>query len=92
MVLDLNGGPTWINNFVDSPIIVNATGDEFYKQPMYYALAHVSKYVPAGSVRIDVSPSAISAVEGIETVGFLRPDKSVALIIYNSYVRFGNDF
>lgn len=84
MVLNLDGGPTYIKNFVDSPIIVNATGDEFYKQPMYYALAHVSKYVPVDSFRIDVSPSGLSALEGIETVGFLRPDKSVVLIIYNS--------
>ncbi|CAN8029207.1 unnamed protein product, partial [Ixodes persulcatus] len=42
LALDLSGGPNWANNFVDSPIIVNATGREFYKQPMYYALAHFS--------------------------------------------------
>jgi glucosylceramidase len=53
MVLDLGGGPTYINNFVDSPIIVNATGGEFYKQPMFYHLGHFSKFVPMGSVRID---------------------------------------
>ncbi|CAN7939571.1 unnamed protein product, partial [Ixodes hexagonus] len=42
LALDLMGGPNWVKNFVDSPIIVNATGREFYKQPMYYALAHFS--------------------------------------------------
>jgi glucosylceramidase len=40
MVLDLGGGPTYINNFVDSPIIVNATGDKFYK----HHLEHFSKF------------------------------------------------
>ena len=56
LVLDMNGGgfflnvdddngnddagPNWANNFVDAPIIVNRDTDEFYKQPMYYSLAH----------------------------------------------------
>ncbi len=40
LALDLKGGPNWVKNFVDSPIIVNKTGDEFYKQPMFYALGH----------------------------------------------------
>lgn len=38
MVLDKQGGPCWTKNFVDSPIIVNPEEDEFFKQPMFYAL------------------------------------------------------
>ncbi|GAB6029787.1 hypothetical protein CHUAL_005502 [Chamberlinius hualienensis] len=49
MALDCDGAPNWINNFVDSPIIVNATEDAFYKQPMFYALGHFSKFIPPGS-------------------------------------------
>jgi len=40
MVLDMEGGPNWVENFVDSPIIVNAKNDEFYKQPTFYHLGH----------------------------------------------------
>ncbi len=40
IVLDMAGGPNWVNNVVDSPIIVNASANEFYKQPMFYALGH----------------------------------------------------
>lgn len=36
----MEGGPNWVKNFVDSPVIVNAKTDEFYKQPMFYALGH----------------------------------------------------
>ena len=36
----MKGGPNWVKNFVDSPVIVNAAKDEFYKQPMFYAMAH----------------------------------------------------
>ncbi|XP_037503564.2 lysosomal acid glucosylceramidase-like, partial [Rhipicephalus sanguineus] len=41
IALDTEGGPNWLRNFADSPVIVNATAREFYKQPTYYALAHV---------------------------------------------------
>lgn len=50
MALDPQGGPTWAKNFVDSPIIVNATSNEFYKQPMYYALGHFSRFFKPSSV------------------------------------------
>lgn len=40
LALNTEGGPNWARNFVDSPIIVNQCLDVFYKQPMYYALAH----------------------------------------------------
>ena len=34
MVLDDVGGPNWAGFSCDSPIIVNITSDEFYKQPV----------------------------------------------------------
>ena len=40
LALDMNGGPNWANNQVDSPIIVDAERDLFYKQPMFYHLGH----------------------------------------------------
>lgn len=46
MVLDPQGGPNWSKNWVDSPIIVDQSKKEFYKQPMYYALAHFSTLFP----------------------------------------------
>ncbi|KHJ95603.1 hypothetical protein OESDEN_04451 [Oesophagostomum dentatum] len=39
--LDETSGPTWVDNNLDSPIIVNATADKFYKQPMFYAMGHL---------------------------------------------------
>ena len=40
LALDLEGGPNWVKNFVDSAIIVNASSAQFYKQPTFYALGH----------------------------------------------------
>ncbi|GMS97778.1 hypothetical protein PENTCL1PPCAC_19953, partial [Pristionchus entomophagus] len=54
MVLDMEGGFTWALNYVDAPIIVNESFGEFYKQPMYYALAHFSKFLKPGARRVKV--------------------------------------
>ncbi|XP_072018680.1 lysosomal acid glucosylceramidase-like [Amphiura filiformis] len=63
MALDLQGGPNWVQNFVDSPIIVDTEHDLFYKQPMYYHLGHFSKFVSAGSWRIDYSTDKETSLE-----------------------------
>lgn len=80
MALDLNGGPTYIENYVDSPIIVNATADEFYKQPMFYALGHISKFIPKHSVRVQ---SVASYNDNVEVVAVRRPDNAVTIVILN---------
>ena len=38
------GGPNWAQNTVDAPIIVDEDVGEYYKQPMYYALGHVTRF------------------------------------------------
>ncbi|XP_023235439.1 glucosylceramidase-like [Centruroides sculpturatus] len=82
LALNTNGGPNWVKNFVDSPIIVNATSVEFYQQPVYFALAHFSKFLPPGSVRIDSSMKGILDWF-IEVAAFERPDKAIVLILIN---------
>lgn len=79
MALDLNGGPTYIGNNVDAPIMVNATADEFYKQPMFYALGHFSKFIPKDSVVVD---SEISN-DNVQVVAVKRPDDAIILVILN---------
>lgn len=64
---------------MDSPIIVNAANDEFYKQPMYYAMGHFSKYITEDSVRIDVKVANDSK---LFVTAVLRPDgKKVAVLL-----------
>ncbi|XP_017091564.2 lysosomal acid glucosylceramidase [Drosophila bipectinata] len=85
LVLDEQGGPNYINNFVDAPIIVNASSrNEFYKQPIYYAIGHFSKFLPEESVRIETTlENQTNLFTQLSVVGFQRPDGSVALILYN---------
>ncbi|KAJ8304057.1 hypothetical protein KUTeg_017640, partial [Tegillarca granosa] len=81
IALNMEGGPNWVKNFVDSPIIVNSDKDEFYKQPMFYALGHFSKFLLPGSIRIE---NQLNVKLEIEMITFTRPDNSTVVIIYNS--------
>jgi len=85
LALDMNGGPNWANNFVDAPIIVNAENDEFYKNPMYYGLAHFSKFLPEGSFRIKHEMTGYDS-DRIKSVAFERPDGALVLIVTNEHL------
>ena len=79
LALDMSGGPNWQDNFADSPIIVNADKDEFYKQPMFYAMGHFSKFVVPGSRMFEI----YNQTEGIDMIAFERPDNSVVAVFGN---------
>jgi glucosylceramidase len=81
LVLDMSGGPSWMGNTVDSPIRVNSTAGEFYKQPHYYAMGHFSKFLPRDSVHFDVQTDN----DNIHTVGFIRPDGGTVVILHNRH-------
>jgi len=81
IALDAEGGPNWAKNNVDSPIIVNATSGEFYKQPMFYALAHFSKFLPPKSYRIGVTTKVNS--RNVEMTTFTNADGYKTAIIMN---------
>jgi glucosylceramidase len=80
LALSPQGGPSWASNFVDAAIIVNATANEFYKQPMFYALGHFAKFISEGSLRIGVEPQED---RGISAVAFQTPENTVIIILYN---------
>ncbi|XP_067831900.1 lysosomal acid glucosylceramidase isoform X2 [Heptranchias perlo] len=80
IALDLRGGPNWVKNFADSPVIVDSGQDKFYKQPMFYHMAHFSKFVPEGSRRVGLDASAATE---LESVAFLRPDGTALVNVLN---------
>ncbi|XP_017875574.1 glucosylceramidase-like [Ceratina calcarata] len=85
LALDKAGGPNWINNFVDAPIIVNPDTDEFYKQPMYYALKHFSRFVDRGSVRVSITDT-----DSVKSTAFVTPSNEVVIVLYNKNATAAN--
>jgi glucosylceramidase len=79
IVLDTQGGPNLANNWCCAPVIAKPETDEIYFTPMYYTLAHFSKYLRPGAKRIEVDNGLaelmITAVE--------NPDGSYAAVVLN---------
>ncbi|WP_075350671.1 glycoside hydrolase family 30 protein [Algoriphagus marinus] len=57
---------------------VTIEGDSVIRNPAYYVIAHASKFVVPGSMRIDSNE-----IEGLANVAFQRPDGKLVLIVLN---------
>ena len=55
--LDTKGGPNWANNWCIAPVIVDPEKDEVYYTPLYYIMAHFSKFIRPEAKVIDVKKS-----------------------------------
>lgn len=84
MVLDLYGGPTWVGNYLDAPVIVNPSRDEYYKSPMFYAIGHFSKFVQSNSTRLDHRISYARYDYPVEAVGFKTQNDYIVIVALNA--------
>lgn len=58
---------------------ITLNGNQVTRNVAYYALAHFSKFVPPGSVRV-----ASSELEQLATVAFATPDGKIVLVVSNT--------
>ncbi len=79
MVLDRQGGPNWFENWCLAPVIVDPDADEVYFTPLYYTMAHFSKYIRPGSKVIAVENGA----DAIIVTAAQNPDGSIAVVVFN---------
>ena len=79
MVLDKQGGPNWFKNWCIAPVIVDPDKDEVYFTPLYYIMAHFSKYMRPGASVIGVNnPDQDLMIAAVE-----NPDASIAVAVFN---------
>lgn len=79
MVLDKQGGPNWFENWCVAPVIVDPEKDEVYFTPLYYTMAHFSKFIRPGAVRIGVE----NPDESLMITAAKNPDGSIAVVLLN---------
>lgn len=79
MVLDRQGGPNWAKNWCVAPVIVDYQADEVYFTPLYYTLAHFSRFIRPGAVRIGFD----NPDHNLMVTAAQNPDGSIAIIIFN---------
>jgi glucosylceramidase len=79
MVLDKQGGPNWFKNWCIAPVIVDLENDEVYFTPLYYTMAHFSRFMRPNAVKIGCQ---INSKE-IMATAVKNPDGSIALVVFN---------
>ena len=79
MVLNKQGGPNWFENWCVAPVIVDEKKDEVYFTPIYYTMAHFSKFIRPGAKRIGFEKTddqlMVTAAE--------NPDGTIAVVLFN---------
>lgn len=58
---------------------VTITGNTYTREPAYYIIAHASKFVPSGSVRVESNQ-----IDGLPNVAYKTPNGRVVTIIQNT--------
>ncbi|MBO5494704.1 MAG: hypothetical protein J5964_03190 [Eubacterium sp.] len=79
----INQMGTYRDGGIYSDGLLHATDDfsEYHIAKRYYAMAHYSKYIPAGSVSLDLG---YMSARGFSLFAFKRPDGAYALIAVNN--------
>lgn len=79
MVLDRQGGPNWTMNWCTAPMIVDPDKDEVYLTPLYYVMAHFSRYIRPGASRIGFE----NPDDSLLMTAARNPDGSIAMVVLN---------
>ena len=86
MVLDKQGGPNWFENWCVAPIIVDPDKDEVYFTPIYYTMAHFSKYIRPEAKIIDV----LNSEDDLMVTAAKNPDGTIAVVVLNQSTEVKN--
>jgi glucosylceramidase len=79
MVLNRQGGPNWFENWCVAPVIVDEDKDEVYFTPIYYAMAHFSKFIRPGAKRIGLNKTD----KELQVTAAQNPDGKIAVVVFN---------
>ncbi len=79
MVLNKQGGPNWFKNWCAAPVLVDEEKDEVYFTPLYYTMAHFSKFIRPGATRIGfTNPDTTLMITAAQNT-----DGSIAVVVFN---------
>lgn len=79
MVLDRQGGPNWFKNWCIAPVIVDPDADAIYFTPLYYTMAHFSKYIRPNAKVIALD----NTDKDLMVTAAKNPDGSIAVVLFN---------
>ena len=86
MLLDKQGGPNWFKNWCVAPVLVDTETDEVYYTPIYYTMAHFSKFIRPGALRIGMETDD----KDLQATAAQNPDGTIAIVVFNEDNRAKN--
>lgn len=84
LMLNLEGGPTYSGNIVDAPMIYDEKNAVLYKQPIFYGIAHFSRFLHKNCTRIWSNLSWLSGIF-VDAIAFScsNEPKQQVIILHN---------
>lgn len=79
LLLDEEGGPNHLQNWCDAPLIGHRRTKSLIKESSYYYMAHFSRYIRPGSIRLGSS----SYHPALETLAAVNPDGQRVCVVLN---------
>jgi glucosylceramidase len=80
LVLNECGGPNYVGNFCEAPILIDRTTDTIIYNKSYYYIGHFSRYIKSGAKRIKCSADA---GEGIYATAYRNPNGEIVIVVQN---------
>lgn len=80
LVLNECGGPNYVGNFCEAPILIDRNTDTVIYNKSYYYIGHFSKYIKPGAKRIQCGSDA---EKGIYSVAYQNPDGEIIVVVQN---------
>lgn len=87
MGLNLEGGPCINDKFKsDAAVMIDPKRGIFYRNPMFYAIGHLSRYVKSGSIRVKIVFLSSAHMFAHQYIAFITPDNYLVVFISNNNI------
>ena len=80
LVLDERGGPNYVGNFCEAPVLVDRNTDSIVYNRSYYYIGHFSRYIKPGAKRILCRTDACA---GIYATAYKNPNGEIVAVVQN---------
>lgn len=82
--LDETGGPTYVGNFCEAPVMIDKNTKTVSYMSSYYYIGHFSKFIKPGATRVFCNNDVTSQ---LYSVAYENPDKKKIVVIENTSSR-----
>lgn len=80
LILNEQGGPNYVGNYCEAPIMIDRNTDEVIYNTTYYYIGHFSKYIVPGALRL----SCLNDVEnGLYSLAYKNPNGDIIIVAQN---------